>query len=232
MRASYGLSRYQAAETDMLLNEQRAHVSGRGCLLFGGRGQDTERVLADADAVRLALAITDAGVPTFHAAYGNVVGWGNDAMLTRAGTARTYQQTAQGVATDKVVLVGISMGTVAALRYAKANPTLVSGIALILPLPDIQYVYDNNLLGFQAEVGTAYGARPSDAQTPARNASSYTTQSVKGWYSTDDPIATPTQWTAFATAAGAASVSLGAAGHTFTSLAMADVAAYVRSRAS
>lgn len=82
--------------------------------------------------------------------------WGNDTGQTRVGQSWTFAQTAFGAKTDKMILVGDSMGGAVALNYAMNNPSNVSAIALTRPVIGLDDIHDNNRGGFQSAINTAY----------------------------------------------------------------------------
>lgn len=140
--------------------------------------------------------------------------WGNDAKVGHMGTLLTNAQSSL-FASGKVHLLGGSAGATSCLRFAKANPTLVQSLALFIPAVDIQFIYDTNPggFGFDSQISTAYGGRPSDAQNPATSTPSFTSFPIKIWYSDNDPICTPSSISTFAAAVGATTVSMGSLGH-------------------
>jgi pimeloyl-ACP methyl ester carboxylesterase len=84
-------------------------------------------------------------------------GWGNDAAVADIDTARVFLGTL-GCATDKVLLVGASMGVVDALNYARAHPDRVAAIVGMIPGSDVNDLRDNNRAGTtQAAINTAWG---------------------------------------------------------------------------
>lgn len=145
--------------------------------------------------------------------------WGNSTIRTDVSTLKTNCQTAQTpqpavFAAGKVHLVGISMGGLIALNWAKANPTLVQSITLVIPVLDVQAVYDENRGTFTSLIAPAYGGgRPTDADNPIKNAGSFTGFPINLYYSTTDPITTLSESESFAAATGAVPRSMGALGH-------------------
>lgn len=214
MRTSFAFGRYQGAETDLLLEPQFDPGPQRyGALLAGGYGQPTLAAFSEQSTISTFWPI-GARLRAFYAEYGNVVGFGNDAMVARMETARIWHDANRGVKGGKKLLVGISMGTILCLRYAMANPQRVAAIALCLPVPDIQYMWDNNLGGFQAALTTAYGARPTNPQTPARNSAAFQGIPMAIWGADNDPLCPMKEVvTPFVTATGAQFTTLGSVGH-------------------
>lgn len=145
--------------------------------------------------------------------------WGNATAQGRVSSLRTYGQSTWGFAAGTVDLIGFSMGTAAVLNWAKANPTLVGKIALILPAVDVQDIHANNRGNHAATIATAWGgSAPSDANNPADNTADLSAFDHAIWYSTDDPVCVQSVVTTYGTAVGAEMHSLGAVGHTSTGI--------------
>lgn len=226
MRTSFGSDRYQASESDALCSVAIAG-SASGCLYFPGVTGTAAGMLALPEDMLIAQALAVRGLRVMIADWGGSTAFGNDTAVTRAETGRVYQVGAQGTVGTKVVLFGASMGSILALRYAMAFPSRVAAIALALPIPDVQGMYDGNVGGFQALIGAAYGARPSNAQNPASNPSAFAGIPMRLWYSTDDATSLPVPALAFAAAAGAAVTSMGAVGHVLPGSIGPDVASFL-----
>lgn len=214
--------------TELLATPNRGVRSGRGCLFFSGRGATPAGCLASIYGEPVLRGVVDVGIRSLVTTWGGTTTWGNGTAVAAAETARAAQVASQGVTGDKVVCVGISMGSITALRYAMAYPTRVAALALIVPIPDVQGMYDANTGSFQSEIGTAYGARPSNAQNPASNTSAFASIPTRIWYSTSDATALPAPIVSFAAATGATLTSLGAVGHAFDSISTADVASFLK----
>jgi pimeloyl-ACP methyl ester carboxylesterase len=84
-------------------------------------------------------------------------GWGNDAAVADIDTARLYLGTL-GCATDKVLLVGASMGAVDALNYTRAHPDRVAAVIGLIPGSDVDDIRDNNRAGTTRRRSTSRGA--------------------------------------------------------------------------
>ena len=182
--------------------------------LYGSTG--TRDSFFALDAVSRELRdITDLDFPVASCDTG--VLWGNSTMLARITQLRTNAQGTDPVPTQfasgKVHLLGISSGGVAALAWAKANPSLVQSISLLIPALDIQAIDSENRSGFSAEIQTAYGGAPADADNPADFAGDLTSIPIKVWYSTTDAVTTESESLAFIAASGARGQSMGQVGH-------------------
>lgn len=137
--------------------------------------------------------------------------WGNPSAVGNVDSMKTWMQSTMGVKSGKVALVGISMGTLTALNYAKANPSKVACVVSVLPAVNLNDFYSNNRGGFAASVTSAYGGSYNDStQGPTSNPYNYAasfpgTIPVQLYYSTADTIALPSYVTSFASAAASAS---------------------------
>lgn len=161
-------------------------------------------------------AVANAGLPVGSFDFGGSALWGNDTARTRVGTARTFMHTRLAPRTDKLLLIGGSMGGATALRWAIQNPTQVAAIALFIPAVDLQDIVANNRGGYAASVTTAYGGTPTDAQNPADQAATLVSIPITIWYASDDPICAAATVQAFGAACGATMVNMGAVGHSFS----------------
>jgi predicted esterase len=164
--------------------------------------------------------------------------FGNDTARTRVGQLKSFVQGASSplvAASGKVHLLGASGGAAAAINYARANPTLVASMYLVVPLVDLADVHDNDRGGYAAEIETAYGggagytaAVASHNPSASGNQAALSGVPMKIAYSTNDtliPSATVTAYRDLVNAAGGTCTitSLGAVGHAATGLDPADV---------
>jgi pimeloyl-ACP methyl ester carboxylesterase len=217
---------YQAGEGVCTLRERlhKADGSRRGCLYFWGRGnaswQATSRVYWNG----LQRDLAEAGIPVLSGDYGSPTHWGAPVTVTRAEQLRSYGVTQLGIKSDKVLVLAISMGALAALNWASANPSKVAAVALITPVLDLAWAHDTYGGGSEAaQIDTAFGGNAAylaavGTSNPMTRAASFQGVPVKLWYSTDDPSVPTAHVASFATAAGAPTASLGAVGHSAGSL--------------
>lgn len=208
----------RAAETDYLIEPTRnVRRSGYGGIFLHGSGAPNE--WADPlsyESSKLAANIAAAGIPCVAGTMSGQA-WGNDAEVTDVGNAFDYLVAETGVPDTKVFLIGASMGGVAMIRWANANPTKVAGIVGIIPLTNLAYFYANNIGGAGAQIGTAWGvtypaALPAGSDTQAMAAS---LAGIPGriYYSGSDATIRPVDSTGFASAAGWTATNLGTLGH-------------------
>lgn len=102
-----------------------------------------------------------ARAPVLCSELGGNATWGNSTALARMTAAYNYLQTLPGVASGKVCLLAQSMGATTAIAWAKANPSKVDRIALMIPVINLTDV--RNSSGYQAAIDTAYGGTYSEA---------------------------------------------------------------------
>jgi pimeloyl-ACP methyl ester carboxylesterase len=143
--------------------------------------------------------------------YGNT--WGNNA----AQAILTTLYNTLGV--SKVLLSGGSMGGLLALNWARANPTKVAGIELVIPLVNPEDLRANNLGGYQADFEAAYGGNPAwqalrPTHCPVEFAAQISHIPIYLFFSDNDPICRPATIEAFRAAHGNTKTkSLGSLGH-------------------
>lgn len=164
--------------------------------------------------------IAQAGIPCIAGAFGGDT-FANDTAIARVTAAKTYLIAQTGCASDKVLLVGASMGGGVAVRWAGQNPTQTAAYVGIMPMSDMSDIYVNNRLGLQATIGTAWGVTYPTALPAAADLSQYATTMkdngipAKIYYSSADTAVLPATVTTLATTMGATAIQHdpGALGH-------------------
>lgn len=158
------------------------------------------------------------------AASGDIGGpsaWGNPASRTGIDQLWTFMVNKYGVKSDKVLLIGGSMGGLTVLNYMHHNPTKVQAAIALIPAINLQLHHDDpDTLGWEAEVDAAYGghagylaARPEHSPYEYMNAPAGVPLSI--WYS-DNDTTTPFQYAIdYGEEVGAELHSLGSVGHGF-----------------
>lgn len=156
--------------------------------------------------------------------------WGNDTGQTRLDGSITQISSITGCSSSKVLLLADSMGSVIALNWARANPTKVAAIAILLPIPDLTWAYSDpggNVLS--TGINTAYGGAPGyttaqPTHNPALFPGAYKNMQIKLWYCDNDAVGSASQVSSFVTAVKAqngsgfiSSESMGSFGHTIDS---------------
>lgn len=162
--------------------------------LHGAGGLETQAIDAGSypNLTGIIRAIADAGYPVLSARQTGD-GWANDATITKIGLAKTYLQGTLGAKSGKVFLFGGSMGAASAMAYARANPTSIAGLLLMLPVSDLQDFVTNDRGGLASSVNAAYSGGYSNAtygatHNPTTFASSLAGIPVQAWYSTTDTV--------------------------------------------
>lgn len=162
-------------------------------------------------------AIAEAGYPILATRQASD-NWANDAGIAKVTLAKTYLQGTLGAKSGKVFLVAASMGGALAMAYARANPTLVQGILLMLPVSDLQDMVTNNRGGFASSVNAAYSGGYSNGTYGATHNPTTFAASLAGipvWcgYATDDPIAVASTVTGVMSAIGGVVLNPVTGGH-------------------
>lgn len=157
----YGVGSVVANEGDVLSlpKNWRADNTGRGIITCHGAGGNAwnsgwnyNPQLVDAYA-NLAMDNGQTGVTP-----DGMDEWANPTHMSRVTSGAAYLQGAPVQAkTDKIFLIGFSMGAHAALVWAAHNPTKVAGIWAGIPAIGMQDIWSNNRSGLRTEINTAYG---------------------------------------------------------------------------
>lgn len=214
---SYGNGRIVAGQDDVIFRPRNGPHGKRGVIFL--HGQDTSLLVWGSPALAPGQASVGAVVASLGLAgvalYAEGNGWGNDATVADIETARTFLGTL-GCATDKVLLVGASMGCVDSFNYIRAHPDRVAGMVGLIPGSDVDDLRDNNRAGTcQANINTAWGLTPGSTSAtvplPARanptanvNAAAIAGSGahIKLYYSSVDTVVLPATVTTLATKLG------------------------------
>lgn len=235
--ASLGIGQYRAGETHTFLADRLYAGDGtrRAILVCPGRGTaagSTSTVFTGwVEPVTFALA--DAGFALLYADMGGGFTHGNAAAGTATGQAKSYAASAYGAKSDKVGILGTSMGSLTALRYYMDNPTLVSCACFGVPDLNLQDVHDVTRTDLASEIETAHGG-PSgynsylSAYNPSSHTSSFTSLPMQIHYASNDPNFTAGVATSFCSATGAEAINMGAVGHNAQYMDPARAVAFFR----
>lgn len=195
MRTSFEVGTYRSGEQSSFVQpylDLVAATAKRGIVMTHGYQSDATSYVANAtfDFPQLlgnsALGI-DAGAPT--ALGSGTVGkcsFGNDDSIAAVGAAVTYLQARQGVKTDKIMLMGISMGALPVLNWARQNLSKVAAIALIIPVLDLQYLHDT--APSQSQNGITFVSQFPNAVTDIQASWGGGSTPPAGYYNTHSPI--------------------------------------------
>lgn len=214
-----GRGNVNAGEYDFVLKPNNPRSQNVGVLMFHGSGHpyamhDTAQPYSNI----LAGLIANAGIPIVSAEFGGQA-WGNPSAVSLGDAAITRMNAICGTRTDKVIVMGGSMGGYTALRYAKMNPTKVLAVAGLVPLTNMTYFYSNIGGTTDDEIAGAWGVSvgttlPSASQIQEVAATAFTGIPIKLWYSGSDAIIRPIDTTNFASSAPTATaVNVGSNGH-------------------
>jgi pimeloyl-ACP methyl ester carboxylesterase len=140
--------------------------------------------------------------------------YGNTNQQARIGDVRTFAQGATGGAkTGKVVLVGVSMGWLMAVNYARNNPTNVAGMVGLIPASDLDDIRNNDRASLRSDIDLAEGvtypaALPTGANPATASYSGITMPPSTVWYATDDTTVIPSTVTTLAGIIGSTTHSI------------------------
>lgn len=189
-----GAGRYAPGEAHVVFRRRiRAPYRSRGCLFFGPRGHRARDYL-NPPYVHQLVELAAAGMPVLCADWGGVDTFGNDVAVSRAVSGATFLKSAEvKAAPGRIYLVGMSMGAVTALNYARlVGPSAVAAIALITPPIHLARLHDaTEREELALAIEAAHGGRErweavKHAKDPAQNAHELTGIPIGVWYSPAD----------------------------------------------
>lgn len=200
------------------------HDRSRPAVVFcHGRDGSALRPTEFTDTFGTLEGIVRGGYPMVASDLGGRRNWGNDLAIGRVGDARAFAQRAPLLAsTGKVLVLGESMGCLAACSWAARNPSLVQALVLMVPAVDLAFHHDNDTLGQAAtEIDEAYGGHDAYvAALPTHSPVAYAAESLVGrfpihvHYGDDDDLAPYEESIApFVAAAGATTFAKDGGGH-------------------
>lgn len=173
------VGRVQSGEVDTIFSPRSPRTGRRGVVLLHADNSALQYTDGHTfpKSVQLAAFLAINGIPCITGQLGNTDANGdnfaNDQAMSRVTAAWSLLQSVAGVASDKVLLVGASMGGATAARYAMLNPGSVAAGYGIIPASDLTDLYTRNPLGVQPQIGAAWGvtyptALPSGADLPGQ----------------------------------------------------------------
>lgn len=227
-RTEYSLSGTEARVTFA----GRYHRSGRLGVLFGTeRGATPANMLTEPNSTLARKLAQNYGVAMTSSAPTGL-SYGNDAAIAAFSSMRTQQlHTELGCRTDKVAVVGRSMGGCQALNWARQNKALITSISLVCPLVNLVDGHDRV---FEAEIDAAYGSHANylaalSTHNPMAYAAELAGVPIRIWYASNDTSILPADVLAFASSVGSSCsvVNMGAVGHTVTAAPVDDVASWI-----
>lgn len=240
---SRGVGQYRASEIHTLIASRtyKPDATRRGVIFCHGVGGSGDS-WSQATVSTKIIALAEAGYPVLCCDLSAVTysgsNWADNDHIAAITDAWTYLKSPFGAQTDKVGLLGASMGVAGALAWARANLSECYAVAGLVPVLDVNDIYVNDKSGLRAGIGTAYAitypaAMSTSAQAPmsAHDPTQFGTTALAGlplrlWTSSDDPVASTT---AVATTWGGKGATpytvtdLGAVGHVATTASAAQV---------
>lgn len=204
--------RVAAGESDEVWTPRTPRTGRCGVVLVHGSGNPQEFVdpVGQPSSLKLAAALAGAGIPCVAGDFGGQT-WGNDTVLARIDAARAVLQGKfPTMRTDKVCLLGISMGGWAVTRYCELYPSKVAACVGLIPLCDGVAFYNANTGAVATEIGNAWGVTAPAALPPrADNAANASLAASVPWlagYSSVDTTVLPAWVTAYTAAVGGTAI--------------------------
>lgn len=177
-------------------------------------------------------AIADAGLPVFVPDLGGANTWGNSTYRSAVDALVTWANTVYGTRTDKVCLMGESMGATGALNWGWRNTGKIAAVYLTSPVVALDALHDRDT-DLATQMHNAFGSEAAynaalPTHDPIQNHASITFGSkMFTHYGSTDTTVLPAEVTAFASAVGCTAESI-TGGHTATADADPDdVAAWI-----
>lgn len=179
--------------------------------------------------VKLAAAVASFGIPTITCDfYGN--SWSNANAMTAITSAWTVLKAAFPLMrTDKVCLLGGSMGGGAVARWSQLNPTNTAAVVGLIPAYDTKYEYDN-VAALVTPIETAWGfTGVGNFPSAANNLANVTPAigiPILTYYAGNDTTVPSAGVTGYHTAAGGTGgniTNVGNLGHTDAAIAAAPI---------
>lgn len=240
--SSHGIGRIAPGEADVVLLPSAYPQDGSAvgivyCHASGGSALSASNPVSHPGEWTLVRSLAER-YPVVVADLGGPQTFGNDLALARIGAAGGYLRTAWGARQAPMVLVGTSMGALAALSYAAAHRDDVATVVGVLPLVDLDAAYSANIAGLALAIAKAWGV-PLGAPLPERASPTHRIDALaglpfQGWCASDDPAAPVGSVLDLVAAIGlpAEVHDLGRLGHTNAAIAavrVEDIIAFVES---
>jgi len=217
-----GVSNVTANEQDVLVYRSDVPRSTtRTAVIYchsgGANALEAFRPVPDSSYFKILRMVAAAGLPIMSHDLGGPWNWGNPTSSTRINSVHSYMQTKLGVRSDRLLLLGASMGAMCAINHAHNNSGLVKAVAGVFPAID----QEDPAIAFAVnDMNAAYGDQATrqglaSTRNPYTYRASYTVPTHL-LYSTNDAVTVPGKVTAFASANTATTaVAMAAAGGHF-----------------
>lgn len=227
---SWGTGRYVASEADLVMTANSYKTGGPLVIVCHGAGGSADTYSTNRADLNL---LADSGCVVICADLGGTGTWGNDTFLTRVGQLRTYAAASWGADLTRTVMIGRSMGGMAALGYAWRNPTLIKGVALQAPVVAADALHDRDPGGLGASIDTAYGGTSAwetakDVRDPSSTVGGGSSPSsliaanrtkYRIWYGLTDTVVLPADITSFVALTGVQASTFGSVAHSDAAIA-------------
>lgn len=191
-------------------------TSDTGLVLCHGSGQPYEyALLGNTGSNQIPAWAAWSGIPCVAAEMDDQA-WGDDTAMADVDAAINYMAATTGVRSDKVLMLGASMGGYTAIRYTLNNPSKVAAVVGIIPLTNIVGFYNNNVGGAQTQIASAWGVtapNPLPAAADVQSQAANLTVPAQLYYSSADTLIQPADTQAFAAAANIPATNVGTQGH-------------------
>lgn len=217
---SRGVAQYRASEVHVGIFDRMYKPNGtrRGVVAIHGAGATADSATNPGNVVR---EIAAAGYPVLQcdlaAAQYNYQNWANDDHLDAIGDARDYLVNTFGAKDEPVLLFGNSMGGLGSCAWARANLADVLAAAIVVPVLDINYCYQQDAgNGLRAGIGNAWGRGVSTVAAGSNNVNT-STFAGSGTLNVASASAFPSSGTVYARTAGT-NATITYTGKTATSL--------------
>lgn len=191
-----------------------------------GRGSDAWQMAAESYTAHFVRPLVEDGFTYLSIDAGGAVPWGNSIAMSRITDAWNWAKALPNLSgwikTDKPIILGFSMGGLAALNYARIGTSPVAGVFVICPAVDIQAQYTASAT-YAADIEAAYGGSSWQSNAiptyspyqAAASSNPYSTIPTTMYYSNNDTAAlTSTQEALLVRCPSIQSVNMGNIGHT------------------
>lgn len=211
---STAVGRVAAGETDNIFRPRTPRQGTCGVILLHGSGnpQGFVDLTLQPSSVKLVAALASSGIPCIGGDFGYQA-WGNDTVISRIDAAWTVLRGQfPQMRTDKVCLIGGSMGGWAVTRYCELYPTKVAACVGLIPLCDGVAFYQRNISNgpVTAQIAAAWGVAAGDplpaAANNAANAASAASVPWLAGYSSVDQTVLPAWVTSYTAAVGGTAI--------------------------
>lgn len=227
MRTITGLGRIVGGLVDVTI-EGSPRINGRNPFVYCHSAVGTPLEFAGLfnDLSDISRSVVEQGL-TCTLTPGRPASYGNPTAQSDLDATIAYARSTMGSSVGKVILMGSSMGSELIFAWALEHKEDIACIVVFNPVVDLNYVYENDILGQRSAVGTAWGVThptplPEGAQYGER-ASELLGLPIKIYYGEDDPYNPPEIINIFSQESGAELVGFEGIGHDNAILSLIDM---------